>query len=65
MSYLDNSVIEIYTTQEDYKPVLICVHCCQIPIYTAVMSDCDQLLIVFTLLHIESMSAYISSYITH
>ena len=45
-------------TQEDYKPVLICVHCCQIPIYTAAMSDCIQLQIITTLLYIESMSTY-------
>ena len=33
MSYFGNSVTKIYTTQKDYKPVLMCVHCCQIPIY--------------------------------
>ena len=34
MSYFSNSVPEIYMTQEDCKPVIICVHCCKIPIYT-------------------------------
>ena len=42
VSYFGSSVTKIYTTQEDYKPVLICVNCCQIPIYTAVMSNCIQ-----------------------
>ena len=37
MTYFGKSVTEIYTTQEDYNPVLICVHCCQIPIYTESM----------------------------
>ena len=51
MSYFGNSVPKIYKTQEDYKPVLFCVHCNQIPIYTAAMPVCVQLLIIFTLLH--------------
>ena len=33
MTYFGNSLPEIYTTHEDYKPVIICVHCCQIPLY--------------------------------
>ena len=55
MTYFGNSVTEIYKTQEDYKPVHICVHYCQIPIYTAVMPDFIQLQIIFTLMYIESM----------
>ena len=30
--YFGNSDTKIYTTQEDYKPDIICEHCCQIPI---------------------------------
>ena len=56
MSYFGNSVPEMHTTQEDYKPVIICVHCCQIPIHTSAMSICSQLLFIFILLHIEPMS---------
>ena len=56
--YFGNSVPEIYTTQEDYNPVIIYVHSCQIPIYTAVMSIGVQLQIIFTLLYIESMPVY-------
>ena len=37
VSYFGNSVPKIYTTQEDYKPVIIWVHCFQIPIYTESM----------------------------
>ena len=51
-------------TQEDYKPVLICVHCCQIPIYTAVMSNYVQLQIIITWLYIESMPVYLKVRIT-
>ena len=51
MTYFGNSVPEIYTILEDYKPVIICVHCFQIPIYV-------QLQIIFTLLYIESMPVY-------
>ena len=46
VSYFGISVTKIYTTQEDYKPVFICVHCRQIPIYIAVMSNCIQLQII-------------------
>ena len=31
--YFGNSVPKIYSTHEDHKPVSICVHDCQIPIY--------------------------------
>ena len=34
VSHFGNSVPKMYTTQEDYKPVIICVHFCQIPIFT-------------------------------
>ena len=47
VSCFGNSVTKIYTAQEDYKPVLICVHCCQIPIY--------YLLILFLILSDVSM----------
>ena len=57
VSYFGDSVTKIYMTQEDYKTVIICVHCCQIPIYIAVMSI-YQLQIIFTLLYIESMPVY-------
>ena len=33
MSYFGNSVPKMHTTREDYKPVIFCVHCCQIPLY--------------------------------
>ena len=55
MTYFGNSVTKIYTTQEDYKSVIICVQCCQIPIYTAVMLISFQLQIIITLLYAESM----------
>ena len=58
IQYFGNSVPEIYTTPEDYKLVIICVHCFQIPIYTAVMSIYVQLQIIFTLLYIEPMPVY-------
>ena len=40
MSYFGNSVTEIYTPQEAYKPVIICVRCCLIPIYTLLLPFC-------------------------
>ena len=33
VTYFGNSVTKTHMTQEDYKPALISVHCCQIPIY--------------------------------
>ena len=56
--YFGNQVPKIYLTQEDYKPVLICIHHCQIPIYTAVIHIYCQLQIIITLLYIESMPVY-------
>ena len=41
----------MYMTQEGYKPGIICIHCCQIPKYTAVMSTSVAN-------HIESMPVY-------
>ena len=58
IKYFDNSVTKIYTSQEDYKPVIFCVHYCQIPIYTAALLVSCQLQIIITLLYIESMPVY-------
>ena len=51
MTYFGNSAPKIYTSQEDYKPVIICEHCCQIPIYTAVMLVSCQLQIIQKTVH--------------
>ena len=55
MTYFSNSVPEIYTTLKDYKPVIICVHCCQIPWYTYFHV---KELFISPLFDLEDMSAF-------
>ena len=39
VSYFGNSVAEIYMTQEDYKPVIICVHIVEVALWPSKYSE--------------------------